>query len=223
MKISIIIPAYNEEDSIKEVVQRTKKTLPDAEIIVVDDGSTDSTYANAKKTGVRVIRYTPNKGKIYALKTGFENAKHDTIGMIDSDGSYPPEDFPKLISKIKDYDIVVGSRFARGFAKGLPWFRNMANIVGSFVISIINMTRITDATSGMRVFKKELTKLPIQKKIEPQGGLEYEVMFTTMAIRKGYKYKDVAIDFEERKGRSKLKFFRDIVKFLLAALKARFM
>ncbi len=223
MKISIIIPAYNEEKSIREVVQRTKKTLPDAEIIVVDDGSTDKTYMEAKKTGVKVVRYVPNKGKIYALKTGYEHAKHDIIGTIDSDASYPPEDFPKLIAAIKNNDLVVGSRFAKGFAKGLPWFRNLANIVGSLVISVINLTRITDATSGMRIFKKELTKLPIAKKIEPKGGLEYEVMFTTMAIRKGYRYKDVPIDFEERRGRSKLKFFNDILNFLFAALRARFL
>ena len=223
MKVSIIIPAYNEQDSIKEVVQRTKKTLPDAEIIVVDDGSTDNTYKEAKKTGVKVVRYTPNKGKIFALKTGYDHAKHDLVGTIDSDASYPPEEFPKLLAHVNNYDLIVGSRFANGFAKGLPWFRNFTNIVGSLVISLINFTRITDATSGMRIFKKELTKLPIEKKIKPKGGLEYEVMFTTMAIRKGYRYKDVPIDFEERRGRSKLKFFRDILNFLFAALRARFL
>ncbi len=223
MDISIIIPAYNEQNSIKEVINRTKKAVPSAEIIVVDDGSTDETYKRAKKTGVKVISYKPNKGKIFALKTGYEHARGDIIGTIDSDASYPPEDFPKLLEAMKDADIVVGSRFMRGFAKGLPWFRNMANIIGSLVISIINLTRITDSTSGMRLFKKELTKLKIPKKIEPKGGLEYEVMFTTRAIRDGYKYKEVAIDFEERHGRSKLKFFRDVWKFLFAALRARFL
>jgi len=223
MKLSIIIPAYNEENSIKEIIVRTKKIVPHAEIIVVDDGSTDKTGAIAKKTGVKVISYEPNRGKIFALKTGYEKASGETIATIDSDCSYPPEELPKLINALGNADMVVGSRFAKGFAQGLPWFRNLANILGALAVSVLVFQRVTDATSGMRVFKKELTKLPIEKKISPKGGLEYEVMFTTRAIRAGYKYKEVPIKFEERRGKSKLKFFRDMLRFFLAALRARFL
>lgn len=220
MKISIVIAAYNEQGSIRDVARRTKKSVPGAEVIVVDDGSTDNTYKEAKKSGARVITYKKNKGHLFALKTGYKKATGDIIGTLDADGTYPPEDFPKLIKAIKDADIVIGSRFMNGFAKGLPLYRNIANIAGAWVISLINLKRVTDATTGMRIFRKKLTKL-IPEKIEPRGGLDYEVSFTTKAISMGYRYKEVSIGFEERRGKSKLRFFRDMFKFFIAAMRAR--
>lgn len=215
--ISIIIPAYNEEESIQEVISRTKKAMPNAEIVVVDDGSTDKTYERAGKMEVKVISYKPNKGKAFALKTGYKNASHDIIVNIDADCSYPPEEIPKLIKELNDADLVVGSRFAKGFAQGLPWYRNLANIAGSCFVSLLALKRVTDVTSGLRAFRKELTRIPLKAK-----GLEYEAEVTTKAIRLGYKYKEVSIKFEERKGRSKLNFLRDCFIFLFAILGARF-
>jgi glycosyltransferase involved in cell wall biosynthesis len=219
MNVSVIIPAYNEEESIQEVIRRVEHAVPGAEIIVVDDGSTDKTYEIAKKTGVKVISYKPNKGKTFALKTGYENALNDIIVNIDADSSYPPEEIPNLLKKIelRKADLVVGSRFAKGFAKGLSWYRNLANIFGACIVSLIVLKRVTDVTSGLRAFRKELTKLPIKAK-----GLEYEAEFTTKVITLGYKYEEVPISFEKRKGGSKLKLLRDCFKFLFAALRGRF-
>lgn len=196
-----------------------KKTLTrDYEILVVNDGSIDSTLNIVKKIrGIRVLSHKKNKGKAEALKTGFKNSRGNILITIDADCTYPPESIPDLVKEMNKYDMVVGSRFMKGFVKGFSWHRNLANIAGARVISILFGEKITDVTSGLRAFKKELTNLPITAK-----GLEFEVEFTTRVIKKGYKYGEVAIPFEERAGRSKLKFVRDCFKFLFKALEVKF-
>jgi glycosyltransferase involved in cell wall biosynthesis len=215
--ITVIVPAYNEEKGIEKVINRLKKVLPKAEIMVIDDGSEDNTYEKARKTGVKIIRHSSNMGKAYALKTGYKNASGEIIANIDADCTYPPEEIPKMIEKLNGFDMVVGSRFKRGLPHFLPLQRSLANMAGSFFLSILLFKRITDASSGLRVFKKELTKLNIKA-----TGLEYEVEFTTKVIINGYKYTEIPIDVDKRLGRSKLNFFGASFKFLYVMLKARF-
>ena len=112
--ITVVIPAYNEEKGIEEVIDRVKKTLPKAEIIVVDDGSKDKTYEKAKRTGVKVIHHSFNMGKACALKTGYKHANCEVIANIDADCTYPPEKIPKMVKKLNEFDLVVGSRFKKG-------------------------------------------------------------------------------------------------------------
>ncbi len=219
MKKTIIIPAYNEEKSIKELVKRVKKICSQGdEVIVVDDGSCDNTGKIAEEMGVRVLKHKSNKGKAIALKTGFRHAKNDVIVTIDADCTYPPEEIPKLIKNLKRCDLVVGSRFRNGIPPHAPIHKSIANILGSIFASIILFRKITDVTSGMRAFRKDVVEAC---KIRAKG-LDFEAEFTSKAIALGFRYREVPIGFEERRGRSKLRFLRDMIKFSIAILRGRF-
>ena len=219
MNFSIIVPALNEESGIEEVIRRCQAVCSkNDEIIVVDDGSTDKTSLVAKKMNVRVIRHKVNKGKAFALMTGFRAAKNDVLVTIDGDCTYPPEAIPEMIEVLKGADLVVGSRFKGGIPKGLPVYRAIANIVGAEVTSIILSRRLTDVTTGLRVFRKEV----IENCHIKAKGLDFEAEFTARAITKGYRYAEVPIVAEERKGQSSLRFFRHMYLFFVAVVRGRF-
>ncbi len=216
---TIIIPALNEEKGIEEVIRRCQAVCSKGdEIVVVDDGSDDRTYSLAKKTGVRVLKHKVNKGKAFALRTGFEAAKNEILVTIDADCTYPPEAIPEMTVALKDADLVVGSRFKNGIPKGLPVYRGIANIVGAEVTSIILGRRLTDVTTGLRVFRKEV----IENCHIKAKGLDFEAEFTARAITKRYRYAEVPIVAEERKGQSSLRFFRHMYLFFVAVLRGRF-
>lgn len=219
MNKSIIIPAYNEEKGIKEVIERCKKICRKGdEIIVVDDGSKDKTAEIARKTGVRVISYPKNKGKAGALKEGFKAAKNEVVVTIDADCTYPPEKIPELVKALKDADLVVGTRFRGDWPKDMPWHRVVANKIGALVTSVILTRKVTDVTTGLRAFRKSILKgMNIKAK-----GLDFEAEFTAKAITKGYRYKEVKIKADERKGASSLRFFRDIWRFFIAVVRGKF-
>jgi len=219
MKKTIVIPAYNEEEAIKEVVEKTKRVCSRGdEIIVVDDGSDDRTSEIAEKLGVKVLRNKRNMGKAIALKTGFREAKNDFIVTIDADCTYPPEEIPKLIKALEGNDLVIGSRFKNGIPKNFPFLRGIANVLGAKFASLILSKRVTDVTSGMRAFRKDVVEAcDIRAK-----GLDFEAEFTSRSIAMGFKHKEVPIRSEERLGRSKLNFFSDIFKFSIAILRGRF-
>ncbi|MBT4192087.1 MAG: glycosyltransferase family 2 protein [Candidatus Diapherotrites archaeon] len=218
-KISIIIPAYNEEEGIRDTVQQCKEVLSSGdEIIVVDDGSKDKTAEIAKKTRVRVVSYKNNKGKAGALKEGFKAAKNDILITIDADCTYPASKIPALVKKLASNDLVVGSRFRRMWPKDMPWHRVAANKLGAFVTSLILGETVTDVTTGLRAFKKDTIKgMNIKAK-----GLDFEAEFTAHAISKGYKYDEVKIVAHEREGNSSLRFFHDIWRFFKAVLRGKF-
>jgi glycosyltransferase involved in cell wall biosynthesis len=218
MKKTVIIPAYNEEDGIEEVVTRVKKVCSVGdEIIVVDDGSKDRTSDIAKKLGVKVLTHETNKGKAIALKTGYTAAKNDVIVTIDADCTYPPEEIPKLVKNFEGYDLVVGSRFRNGIPEGLPLLRGFANILGALCASFLLFKRVTDVTSGLRLFRKDVVEAcEIRAR-----GLDFEAEFTSRAISLGFRYKEIPINADERIGRSKLKFFRDTLRFSVAILRGK--
>lgn len=217
---TIVVPALNEEKGIEEVIGRCKAVLSNNdEIIVVDDGSIDRTSTIAKKMGVSVLRHEVNRGKAFALRTGFAAAKNDVLITIDADCTYPPESIPEMIEMLKDADLVVGSRFKNGMPSDLPFYRAIANIIGAEVTSIILGRRLTDVTTGLRAFRKDVVEnCDIKAK-----GLDFEAEFTARAITKGYRYAEVAIVAEERKGQSSLRFFRHMYLFFVAVLRGRFL
>ena len=108
--VTIIIPAYNEEEGIADVITQLKELSKNHEILVVDDGSTDNTYKLASDTGVKVIRHPYNKGYGATLKTGIRNAEAGIVLFMDADGQHKPRDIKKLIQYIGEYDMVVGAR-----------------------------------------------------------------------------------------------------------------
>lgn len=221
--LSIVIPAYNEENGLTEIVERVlavAKDLPAAgvdtmELLVVDDGSKDRTAEIARglaeKFGtVRLICHPQNRGYGAALKTGFANARGELIGFLDADGTYPPEYFPQLCRVALDgMDMVVGSRMAGAESK-MPATRRVGNFFFANLLTMLSSERVSDSASGMRVFKRELleTIYPLP------DGLNLTPVMSTRALHEGFKVSEVPIPYSERVGRSKLSVVRDGMTFL---------
>jgi glycosyltransferase involved in cell wall biosynthesis len=212
--LSIIIPAYNEQDGIEEIVHRVlcirdplrSIGIEGFELIVVDDGSKDNTAEITESIqGVRLVRHSVNRGYGAALKTGFSQAGGDLIGFLDADGTYPPEYFPMLCKKaMNGADLVIGSRMA-GETSEMPFTRKLGNWFFANMISLLGRQRVSDSASGMRVFKRE-----ILEKIYPlPDGLNLTPIMSTRAIHEGVTLAEVPIPYSERLGRSKLSVVRD--------------
>lgn len=217
--LSVVIPAYNEEDGITDISQRVlavKESLvaigiANLELIVVDDGSSDNTAEIAENIeGVRLIRHTQNRGYGAALKTGFASAGGDFIGFLDADGTYPPEYFPQLCTAaLNGNELVIGSRMA-GSESSMPITRRIGNLFFAGLLTLIGRQQVSDSASGMRVFKKE-----ILDRIYPlPDGLNLTPVMSTRAIHEGIKMAEVPIPYSERVGRSKLSVVRDGSIFL---------
>lgn len=196
--LSVIIPAYNEEDGIDEICKRvlgvreklSEVGIDELELLVVDDGLADRTAVIAEGIeGLRVIRHPKNKGYGAALKTGFSQAKGELIGFLDADGTYPPEYFPALCKPaINGVDLVVGSRMA-GAESQMPLVRRIGNSFFAGFISLLSRQKITDSASGMRVFKRE-----ILEKVNPlPDGLNLTPIMTTRVLHENLKMVEIPI------------------------------
>jgi glycosyltransferase involved in cell wall biosynthesis len=217
--LSVVIPAYNEENGIKEIAERVLAVEPalknagvdQLELLVVDDGSKDRTAEVAESIpGVRLIRHPRNKGYGAALKTGFSKARGELIGFLDADGTYPPEYFPQLCkSALNGSELVIGSRMAGADSK-MPVTRRVGNFFFANLLSILGRQKVTDSASGMRVFRRE-----ILGQIYPlPDGLNLTPVMSTRALHEGIRIAEVPIPYSERVGRSKLSVIRDGQLFL---------
>jgi len=217
--LSVVIPAYNEENGIKEIAERVLAVEPALkqvgverlELLVVDDGSRDRTAEVAESIpGVNLIRHPKNKGYGAALKTGFSKASGELIGFLDADGTYPPEYFPQLCqAALNGSDLVIGSRMAGADSK-MPLTRRIGNFFFANLLSLLGRQKVTDSASGMRVFKRE-----ILEQIYPlPDGLNLTPVMSTRALHEGIKIVEVPIPYSERVGRSKLSVIRDGQIFL---------
>jgi glycosyltransferase involved in cell wall biosynthesis len=217
--LSVVIPAYNEENGIAEIANRVLKVrsalttvgIEDLELLVVDDGSRDRTAEVAGCIdGVTLVRHPKNKGYGAALKTGFSKARGELIGFLDADGTYPPEYFPKLCEPaLNGTDLVIGSRMA-GADSQMPVTRRIGNFFFATLLSILGRQKVTDSASGMRVFKRE-----ILEHIYPlPDGLNLTPVMSTRALHEGISIKEVPIPYSERVGRSKLSVIHDGRVFL---------
>jgi hypothetical protein len=219
VSLSIVIPAYNEEDGIATIAERvlaTRPALSEAgvdrlELLVVDDGSRDRTAEIASRiAGVTLVRHEQNKGYGAALKTGFGMASGDLIGFLDADGTYPPEYFPQLCRQAIDgSDLVIGSRMA-GAASEMPGTRRVGNFFFATLLSILAHQRVTDSASGMRVFKREV----LEQVYPLPDGLNLTPVMSTRALHEGIRVTEVPIPYSERVGRSKLSVVHDGSLFL---------
>jgi len=206
--ISIIIPVYNEEKAIAQTVKEVKENLPDAEVIVVDDGSKDGTFDQAQKTGVVVLRHQFNKGYGASLKTGIRAAKNEIIGIVDADGTYPIKDFPRLLKEMDQNDMVVG---ARGKGVNVPFLRKPAKWFITKFAEYLAGQNIPDLNSGLRLFKKEiaLEYLPLLP-----SGFSFTSTITLAMLINGYRVKYLPIDYFKRQGKSKIHPIKDFVNFI---------
>lgn len=221
--LSVVIPAYNEENGIAEIASRVLSVGPALrkvgvdrlELLVVDDGSRDRTAEVAHKmAGVTLIRHPKNRGYGAALKTGFSRASGELIGFLDADGTYPPEYFPLLCQvALGGADLVIGSRMA-GEESKMPVTRRMGNFFFANLLSLLSHQKVTDSASGMRVFKRE-----ILRQVYPlPDGLNLTPVMSTRALHEGVNIKEVPIPYSERVGRSKLSVIRDGSIFMQSML-----
>ena len=213
LKISIIIPAFNEEKKIQDVINSIKKLRTNDEIIVVDDGSTDNTYEIAKKTGVQVIHHPYNKGYGAAIKTGIRNASGNVILFIDADGQHKAEDIEKVIAPIQEYDMVVG---ARSKNSKVSYFRRFGKKIMKTYASYLAGMKIPDLNSGLRAVKKDFA---LEFMHLYPNGFSLTTTITMASIFSGHSIKFVSIDTEERVGKSKIKPFSDGVNFILLTIR----
>jgi len=210
-KTSIVIPAKNESASIGRVVGKLRDTLPDAEVIVVNDASTDDTAEVARKSGADVVLTHPySMGNGAAIKTGARAANAKTLVCMDADGQHKPEDLPQLLSRYEEgFDMVVGARDS-GSQAGKR--RHIGNHLYNRLASMITGHRIEDLTSGFRVvdatkFREFLHLLP--------NGFSYPTTITMAFFRSGYPVAYVPITANKRKGKSHIRLLRDGLRFLL--------
>jgi glycosyltransferase involved in cell wall biosynthesis len=215
--ISVIIPAYNEESVIAQVVQRVCATLSTVEqtyeVIVVDDGSGDMTAQAAGRAGARVIQHPYNIGNGAAVKTGIRNARGAILVMIDGDGQHAPEKIPCLLEKVGRYDMVVGARNANS---DTALHRDLANKIYNWLATYVSGRKIDDLTSGFRAIKADLARSFVY--LLP-NTFSYPTTITLAVIRSGHSLTYVPITVARRVGRSKIKLFRDGSRFFLIILK----
>lgn len=213
--LTMIVPAFNEEEGIGHTLDLLLQTLPGMgipfEIIVVDDGSRDGTAeAAAKREGVRVISHPVNIGYGNALKTGILNARYDWIGIIDADASYPVERIPDLAAEMaKGFDMVIGKR-ENISDLDRPFKRAMRRIyVG--LVNIVTGARIEDPNSGLRIFRKELALEFFQFLC---GAFSFTTSLTVLSMEKPAFLKFVPVTYLPRKGTCKVAHFRDSLRTL---------
>lgn len=212
--ISIILPARNESKSLKEILPKLKNLFSDAEIIVVDDASTDDTAKVCLDNGVKVINHPYNMGNGAAVKTGARNATGQILVFMDADGQHSPEDISLLLDKFKDgYKMAVGARTYREHASPL---RLIGNTLYNKLASYMTGFKILDLTSGFRAvsaedFRKFIYLLP--------NGFSYPTTITMAFFRSSLPVCYVSIKAKKREGNSHLSIYKDGIRFLIIILK----
>lgn len=212
-KVSVVIPAYNEEKVIDKTVKRILELYPTFEVIVVDDGSSDRTAQKAKNVGAKVIRHPYNIGNGAAVKTGIRNAKGDYVVLMDGDGQHRPEDIEKLLKEAKRYDMVVGARSGKSQAS---LGRRFANWCYNKLASYVGKFKVEDLTSGFRVFHR---KTVLRFLYLFPNTFSYPTTSTLAYLRSGLTVKYVQIETQRRVGKSKINIVRDGVRFILIIMK----
>ncbi len=198
MKIAITIPAYNEEQTLGPVLEGIKKIMDASKqnyfLVVVDDGSTDTTAEVAKMAGAIVVSHPYNCGLAEAFKTEIKTClKHgaDVIVHTDADGQYSAQDIPRLLGEIENgYDLVLGSRLA-GKIESMPVMKRLGNILFSKAISHITGFKITDAQTGFRAFRRSVAEMDI---ISNHTYTQEQII---RAIKNKFKIKEIPIDTKE--------------------------
>ncbi len=214
LKLSIVIPAKNEEIGLNKLLPKLQRQYSQAEIIVINDGSTDNTVKICQKYGVKVISHPYSLGNGAAIKTGARNSSNDITVFMDADGQHDPEDISKLLKKFEEgYEMVVGARRTSSHASLL---RRFANAFYNRLASAMTGFKIEDLTSGFRAvrtrhFLKFLYLLP--------NGFSYPTTSTMAFFRSGLPVAYVPIHAGKREGKSHISLLKDGLRFFIIILK----
>ncbi len=213
MNISIVIPAYNEEKGIADTIDGIVKTVNvlgiEYELIVVNDGSTDNTTTIVENKHIKIVNHKERKGYGASLKTGIQHSKFEDILIIDADGSYPPEHISDLLDYTVNYDMVVGAR--TGSKVKIPLIRKPAKWFINKLANYLSEKKIPDLNSGMRLFKKKVYQHFIR--ILP-NGFSFTTTITLALLINDCNIKYVPINYNKRKGRSKIRPIHDTLNFI---------
>lgn len=201
--VSVIVPAFNEEASLERQISGIRNALeanvPETEILVIDDGSTDRTAAIAEAAGATVLRHTTNRGYGASLKTGLRAARFETIAIIDADGTYPADQLPVMLDHLATADMVVGSR--TGESVSVPWIRRPAKWMLGRVAARVAGTSIPDLNSGLRVFHRDWA---LQYAAILPDSFSFTTTITLGALADGYRVVYHPINYFQRVGKSKI-------------------
>lgn len=213
-EVSVILPVFNEAASLGPLLDRIQGLrLPAAEVVVVDDGSTDGSGEIAARKGARVISHPYNIGNGAAIKSGIRAARGRCVVLMDGDGQHQPEDIPKLLAETGRYHMVVG---ARGKGSRLRTHRYIANVIYNLFASYVTKFKVEDLTSGFRVLSRRdalsfIDLLP--------NTFSYPSTLTLAFLRSGLTLKYVPIQSLYRSGQSKISLVTDGIRFLLVITK----
>jgi len=216
--LSIIIPAFNEEQAIQQTLKELRKTpeLKHAEIIVVDDGSTDQTAKRAASVpGIHVLRHKENIGYGAAIKTAVRASKRDFVCWYDADGQHRPENLVRLVQRVQEEDADWGLGI-RGKDSPEILKRKLGKILLRLAVQIASRRKVADFNTGLRVFR---TKWLVTYLHLLPNGFSASTTTTLLMIERGYRCAEVEIKTERRIGRSQVRLLRDGVRTLLLILR----
>ena len=214
MPLSVVLPAKSESAAIGHTVTAIRRLYPRAEVIVINDGSTDDTAQLAEAAGARVVTHPYSQGNGAAIKTGARAAQGDVIVFMDADGQHDPADIARLLARLQEgYDMVVGAR-QKGSQASVG--RGLANRFYNWLASYMTGHRVEDLTSGFRAvradkFREFLYLLP--------NGFSYPTTSTMAFFRAGYSVAYEPIHAARRVGKSHIRLLRDGTRFLLIIFK----
>ncbi len=216
-RIVVLIPCLNEIQAVGKVINDFKRELPEAEIIVFDNGSTDGTPEEAKKRGAKVF-YEKRRGKGYVIQTMFQCFDADIYVMVDGDDTYPAESVRALIKPVinDEADMVIGSRMTSSSHSKFNLLNKLGNIFFLRLINLLFQARLTDILSGYRAMNRRIVKrLPLFEK-----GFAIEAELTMKSLERGYRLVDVPVDLRPRKegGKSKIRLLSDGLRILSTIL-----
>lgn len=213
LDLTVILPAYNEEEGISEVIRQIQEVLNQidytSEILVINDGSEDQTAQVALEMGARVIDHPVNTGNGASIKTGIRGARGKILVMMDADGQHPPDLIPEFLKALESYDMVVGARTRKSETS---FHRDIANKIYNWLATYISGQKIQDLTSGFRAVKASIAQNYLY--LLP-NTFSYPTTITLALLRSGRSLLYIPFESKSRVGKSKIKIVRDGLRFLL--------
>ncbi len=215
MPVSIVLPAYNEQEAIAGTIAEIRHVLEQSgvtgwEIILVDDGSTDDTARLGEQAGARIVRHLQKLGYGRSIKDGIAAAKHDDIAILDADGTYPVERLPVLVSKFREgYHMVIGHRTGKEYRKSLV--RSPLRLALKWLVEFTTGRWIPDVNSGFRVFDRREVIAHFPRLCDT---FSFTTSLTLAYLMQGRFVTYVPIEYKPRIGKSKVLLFRDTLRTL---------